>query len=72
MKMKTAYKFPGILRWFEVVDMEVEMLSPIRVALEQLKQRNGELQVLIDRYCKYIYCRFSFTDTVNTYTAGFH
>ncbi|XP_052285547.1 dedicator of cytokinesis protein 3-like isoform X2 [Dreissena polymorpha] len=49
MKMKTAYKFPGILRWFEVIDMEVEMLSPIRVALEQLKQRNGELQVLIDR-----------------------
>lgn len=47
--MKTAYKFPGILRWYEVVDMEVEMLCPIRVAVEMLKQYNSELELLISR-----------------------
>lgn len=47
--MKTKYKFPGILRWYEVVGMEVEMLCPIRVAIETLKQCNSELQLLISR-----------------------
>ena len=47
--MKTAYKFPGILRWYEVVEYEVEMLCPIRVAVETLKQYNGELELLISR-----------------------
>ncbi|XP_052779657.1 dedicator of cytokinesis protein 4-like isoform X2 [Mya arenaria] len=48
-KMKTAYKFPGILRWYEVIEIEVEMLCPIRVAIETLKTYNSELSLLIDR-----------------------
>ncbi|XP_060568206.1 dedicator of cytokinesis protein 4-like isoform X4 [Ruditapes philippinarum] len=48
-KMKTTYKFPGILRWYEVTETEIEMLCPIRVAIDQLKQNNSELQILITR-----------------------
>jgi hypothetical protein len=47
--MKTTYKFPGILRWYEVTETEIEMLCPIRVAIDQLKQNNSELQILITR-----------------------
>lgn len=47
--MKTTYKFPGILRWYEVVEMEVEMLCPIKVAVETMRQYNSELELLISR-----------------------
>ena len=47
--MKTNYKFPGILRWYEVVGIEVEMLCPIKVAIEQMRQYNSELEMLTSR-----------------------
>ena len=48
-KMKTNYKFPGILRWYEVVDIEVEMLCPIKCAIEAMTQYNIELEMLTAR-----------------------
>ena len=47
--MKTNYKFPGILRWYEVVGIEVEMLCPIKIAIETMVQYNSELETLITR-----------------------
>ena len=47
--MKTNYRFPGILRWYEVVGIEVEMLCPIKVAIEQMQQYNSELEMLTAR-----------------------
>jgi len=47
--MKTSYKFPGILRWYEVVDIEVEMLCPIKFAIDTVKKYNIDLKLLVDR-----------------------
>ena len=62
--MKTIYKFPGILRWYEVIEWEVECLCPIQVAIDTLQQYNSEFQVLMTRtqlnpklYCKQLTMR---------------
>ncbi|KAL4226980.1 Dedicator of cytokinesis protein 3 [Mactra antiquata] len=49
LKMKTSYKFPGILRWYEVTEVEVEMLCPIRVAIDMIQQNIYELPLIISR-----------------------
>ncbi|KAK3600698.1 hypothetical protein CHS0354_011379 [Potamilus streckersoni] len=49
--VKTNYKFPGILRWYEVVAMEVCHLNSIQVAMETIKQNTEEIQRLNER-CK--------------------
>ncbi|KAL3852348.1 hypothetical protein ACJMK2_016003, partial [Sinanodonta woodiana] len=49
--VKTNYKFPGILRWYEVVAMEVSHLNSIQVAMETIKQNTEEIQWLNER-CK--------------------
>ncbi|ESO90448.1 hypothetical protein LOTGIDRAFT_123182, partial [Lottia gigantea] len=49
--LKTSYKLPGILRWYEVIDASVVHISPIETATESITQVNKELRFLIDR-CK--------------------
>ncbi|XP_048252817.1 dedicator of cytokinesis protein 3-like isoform X2 [Haliotis rufescens] len=49
--LKTSYKLPGILRWYEVVQTEVLHLPPILVAVENMRTVNTELDYLTGR-CK--------------------
>ncbi|XP_067684001.1 dedicator of cytokinesis protein 3-like isoform X3 [Haliotis asinina] len=49
--LKTSYKLPGILRWYEVVHTEVIHLPPILVATENIRTVNTELDYLTGR-CK--------------------
>lgn len=46
----TASTLPGILRWFEVVDLRTEELSPIEFACESITNKNRELKHLITQY----------------------
>ncbi|XP_046548720.1 dedicator of cytokinesis protein 3-like isoform X2 [Haliotis rubra] len=49
--LKTSYKLPGILRWYEVVQTEVIHLPPILVAVENMRTVNTEIDYLTGR-CK--------------------
>ncbi|XP_021369195.1 dedicator of cytokinesis protein 4-like isoform X3 [Mizuhopecten yessoensis] len=45
--MKTSYKFPGILQWYEVVSMETVTLNPLRTAIEAVEAACRELTIVI-------------------------
>ncbi|XP_041348666.1 dedicator of cytokinesis protein 3-like isoform X2 [Gigantopelta aegis] len=45
--MKTTYKLPGILRWYEVIDTQVVHLSPISTAIDNMRTVNAELQHVV-------------------------
>ncbi|NP_001103482.1 dedicator of cytokinesis protein 5 [Danio rerio] len=52
----TAYRFPGILKWFEVKSMSVEEISPLDNAIETMELANEKLSNLVqqqacDRSC---------------------
>ncbi|KAK6177339.1 hypothetical protein SNE40_015458 [Patella caerulea] len=49
--LKTSYKLPGILRWYEVIDVSVVHVSPLETAIESIKQVTQDLRFLVDR-CK--------------------
>lgn len=44
--MKTHYKFPGILQWYEVISIEVKLLSPIETAIQAVKSAYEEVQLV--------------------------
>ncbi|XP_019859385.1 PREDICTED: dedicator of cytokinesis protein 1 isoform X1 [Amphimedon queenslandica] len=46
----TEYQFPGILRWFPVVDSEVTVLNPIENGAELIEDNVNQLRTLINRY----------------------
>ena len=48
--MRIAEKLPGILRWFEIVEHQAVLLSPIQVAIDSMERKNSELHMLIDSY----------------------
>ena len=39
--------FPGILRWFEVVETSVEEVQPVSHACEVIETKNREIQQLV-------------------------
>ena len=47
--MKTSYKFPGILQWYEVVDTETLTLSPVYTAIENIRSATCALQKEIEK-----------------------
>ncbi|XP_022253495.1 dedicator of cytokinesis protein 3-like isoform X2 [Limulus polyphemus] len=48
--LTTASRLPGILRWFEVIDRQLEEISPIAHAWETVDHMNKELRRLIAQY----------------------
>ncbi|XP_033744691.1 dedicator of cytokinesis protein 4-like isoform X3 [Pecten maximus] len=42
--MKTSYKLPGILQWYEVVSAETVTLNPLRTAIEAVKSACHQLK----------------------------
>ncbi|KAB1259387.1 Dedicator of cytokinesis protein 2 [Camelus dromedarius] len=46
----TAYKLPGILRWFEVVHMSQSTISPLENAIETMSAANEKILVMINQY----------------------
>lgn len=48
--MKTDTELPSILRWLEIVEKEIEELSPIEFACEKMEEANCQLQTLIETY----------------------
>ncbi|XP_025068357.1 dedicator of cytokinesis protein 2 [Alligator sinensis] len=46
----TAYKLPGILRWFEVVSMSQTTISPLENAIETMSMTNEKILMLINQY----------------------
>lgn len=47
---KTSSQFPGVMRWFEVMSQKKVVLSPIEVAIESLKRKNEDLNILVTQY----------------------
>ncbi|XP_068594591.1 dedicator of cytokinesis protein 5 [Brachionichthys hirsutus] len=45
----TAYRFPGILKWFEVKSVSVEELSPLENAIETMETANEKLSNLVQQ-----------------------
>ncbi|XP_066570294.1 dedicator of cytokinesis protein 5 [Amia ocellicauda] len=45
----TAYKFPGILKWFEVKSVSVEEISPLQNAIETMEMANEKLSNLVQQ-----------------------
>ncbi|XP_016089472.1 dedicator of cytokinesis protein 5-like [Sinocyclocheilus grahami] len=45
----TAYRFPGILKWFEVKSMSVEEISPLDNAIETMELANEKLSNLVQQ-----------------------
>ncbi|XP_015198521.1 dedicator of cytokinesis protein 5 isoform X2 [Lepisosteus oculatus] len=45
----TAYKFPGILKWFEVKSISVEEISPLENAIETMEMANEKLSNLVQQ-----------------------
>ncbi|XP_057212417.1 dedicator of cytokinesis protein 5 [Triplophysa rosa] len=45
----TAYRFPGILKWFEVKSMSVEEISPLENAIETMELANEKLSNLVQQ-----------------------
>ncbi|KAK2524940.1 Dock2 [Columba guinea] len=46
----TAYKLPGILRWFEVVSMSQTTISPLENAIETMSTTNEKILMMINQY----------------------
>ncbi|KAL1116518.1 hypothetical protein AAG570_004990 [Ranatra chinensis] len=46
----TSSPLPGILRWFEVVDVQTEEVCPVRFACETVAGVNRELSALVAQY----------------------
>lgn len=46
----TAYKLPGILRWFEVVHMSQTTISPLENAIETMSTANEKILMMINQY----------------------
>ncbi|MBN3301172.1 DOCK2 protein, partial [Amia calva] len=46
----TAYKLPGILRWFEVTNMTHSTISPLENAIETMEMTNEKILTLINQY----------------------
>uniref|UniRef100_A0A8C6WXX4 Dedicator of cytokinesis 5 n=1 Tax=Neogobius melanostomus TaxID=47308 RepID=A0A8C6WXX4_9GOBI len=45
----TAYRFPGILKWFEVKSVSVEELSPLENAIETMESTNEKVSNLVQK-----------------------
>uniref|UniRef100_A0A7N8YIC5 Dedicator of cytokinesis 5 n=1 Tax=Mastacembelus armatus TaxID=205130 RepID=A0A7N8YIC5_9TELE len=45
----TAYRFPGILKWFEVKSVSVEEISPLANAIETMEMANEKLSNLVQQ-----------------------
>uniref|UniRef100_A0A3Q3AJ62 Dedicator of cytokinesis 5 n=1 Tax=Kryptolebias marmoratus TaxID=37003 RepID=A0A3Q3AJ62_KRYMA len=45
----TAYRFPGILKWFEVKSVSVEEISPLQNAIETMEKANEKLSNLVQQ-----------------------
>uniref|UniRef100_A0A8C4HLF0 Dedicator of cytokinesis 5 n=1 Tax=Dicentrarchus labrax TaxID=13489 RepID=A0A8C4HLF0_DICLA len=45
----TAYRFPGILKWFEVKSVSVEEISPLANAVETMEMANEKLSNLVQQ-----------------------
>ncbi|XP_064176803.1 dedicator of cytokinesis protein 1 isoform X3 [Anguilla rostrata] len=46
----TAYKLPGILRWFEVVSFSTEEISPLENAMETMQLTNEKINNMVQRH----------------------
>ncbi|XP_067224876.1 dedicator of cytokinesis protein 1 isoform X3 [Chanodichthys erythropterus] len=46
----TAYKLPGILRWFEVVSATPEEISPLENAMETMQLTNEKISNMVQRH----------------------
>ncbi|XP_067879106.1 dedicator of cytokinesis protein 5 isoform X2 [Heterodontus francisci] len=46
----TAYKFPGILQWFEVKATASEEISPLENAIEAMEQTNEKISNMVQQY----------------------
>ena len=46
----SSSEFPGILKWFEVTQKDVQFVSPLHYACETMEGKNDELQQLIREY----------------------
>ncbi|XP_077122133.1 dedicator of cytokinesis protein 2 [Ranitomeya variabilis] len=46
----TAYRLPGILRWFEVTSMSHTTISPLENAIETMSATNEKILMLINQY----------------------
>uniref|UniRef100_H3BDM0 Dedicator of cytokinesis 2 n=1 Tax=Latimeria chalumnae TaxID=7897 RepID=H3BDM0_LATCH len=46
----TAYKLPGILRWFEVLSMSQSTISPLENAIETMSTTNEKILTMINQY----------------------
>uniref|UniRef100_A0A667Y522 Dedicator of cytokinesis 5 n=1 Tax=Myripristis murdjan TaxID=586833 RepID=A0A667Y522_9TELE len=45
----TAYRFPGILKWFEVKSVSMEEISPLENAIETMEMANEKLSNLVQQ-----------------------
>ncbi|XP_078522728.1 dedicator of cytokinesis protein 5 [Lissotriton helveticus] len=46
----TAYKFPGILKWFEVKHTSVEEISPLENAIETMELTNEKISNIVQQH----------------------
>ncbi|XP_068610915.1 dedicator of cytokinesis protein 1 [Brachionichthys hirsutus] len=46
----TAYKLPGILRWFEAVSVSTEEISPLENAVEAMQLTNEKIGSMVQRH----------------------
>ncbi|XP_075065915.1 dedicator of cytokinesis protein 2 isoform X2 [Mixophyes fleayi] len=46
----TAYRLPGILRWFEVTSMSNTTISPLENAIETMSATNEKILMLVNQY----------------------
>ncbi|XP_042527361.1 LOW QUALITY PROTEIN: dedicator of cytokinesis protein 2-like [Dipodomys spectabilis] len=46
----TAYKLPGILRWFEVVHISQSTISPLENAIETMSAANEKILMMVNQY----------------------
>ncbi|XP_067884811.1 dedicator of cytokinesis protein 2-like isoform X2 [Heterodontus francisci] len=46
----TAYKMPGILRWFEVVQTSLTYISPLENAIETMQASNNKILAMINQH----------------------
>ncbi|XP_056326075.1 dedicator of cytokinesis protein 1 isoform X1 [Danio aesculapii] len=46
----TAYKLPGILRWFEVLSVSAEEISPLENAMETMQLTNEKISNMVQRH----------------------
>uniref|UniRef100_UPI00398F6CFE dedicator of cytokinesis protein 2-like isoform X2 n=1 Tax=Pristiophorus japonicus TaxID=55135 RepID=UPI00398F6CFE len=46
----TAYKMPGILRWFEAIQMSLTCISPLENAIETMQTSNDKILAMINQH----------------------